>query len=111
MAMLDWNTYRQHLTVRIGEIAKLSPDTIKGYQALTAAGQKTNLLGPKTRELISPAVAAPSGVTAVSRCTPRRRRVTARRGKRSLKRLASRPPSMRVPPLSIPPACWMLMTR
>jgi len=57
MAMLDWNAYRQHLTVRIGEIAKLSPDTIKGYQALTAAGQKTNLLGPKTRELISLAVA------------------------------------------------------
>ena len=56
MAMLDWNAYRQLLTVRIGEIAKLNPDTIKGYQALTAAGQKTNLLGPKTRELISLAV-------------------------------------------------------
>ena len=57
MAMLDWNNYRQQLTVRIGEIAKLSPDTIKGYQALTAAGQKTNLLGPKIRELITLAVA------------------------------------------------------
>jgi AhpD family alkylhydroperoxidase len=57
MAMLEWNNYRQQLTVRIGEIAKLSPDTMKGYQALTAAGQKTNLLGPKTRELISLAVA------------------------------------------------------
>jgi AhpD family alkylhydroperoxidase len=57
MAMLEWNTYRQQLTVRIGEIARLSPDTIKGYQALSAAGQKTNLLGPKTRELISLAVA------------------------------------------------------
>ena len=57
MAMLDWNSYRQQLTVRIGEIAKLSPDTIKGYQALTAAGAKTDLLGPKTRELISLAVA------------------------------------------------------
>ena len=57
MAMLEWNTYRQQLKVRIGEIAKLSPDTIKGYQALTGAGQNTNLLGPKTRELISLAVA------------------------------------------------------
>src|SRR5258705_2541418 len=57
MAMLEWNNYRQQLTVRIGEIAKLSPDTIKGYQALTAAGQKNNLLGPKTRELIALAVA------------------------------------------------------
>jgi AhpD family alkylhydroperoxidase len=57
MAMLDWNSYRQQLTVRIGEIAKLSPDTIKGYQALSAAGVTTNRLGPKTRELIALAVA------------------------------------------------------
>ena len=57
MSMLDWNTYRQQLTVRIGEIAKLSPDTMRGYQALSAAGQKSNLLGPKTRELIAVAVA------------------------------------------------------
>jgi AhpD family alkylhydroperoxidase len=57
MSMLDWNTYRQQLMRRIGEIAKLSPDTVKGYQALSAAGQKANLLGPKTRELISLAVA------------------------------------------------------
>jgi AhpD family alkylhydroperoxidase len=55
--MLDWNTYRQQLIVKVGEIAKLSPDTIKGYQALSAAGQKTDLLGAKTRELISLAVA------------------------------------------------------
>ena len=57
MAMLDWNTYRQQLMVRVGEIAKISPETIKGYQTLSAAGQKTNLLGPKVRELISLAVA------------------------------------------------------
>jgi AhpD family alkylhydroperoxidase len=57
MALLEWNNYRQQLTVRIGEIAKLSPDTMRGYQALSAAGQKSNLLGPKTRELISLAVA------------------------------------------------------
>jgi hypothetical protein len=39
MSMLGWNTYRQQLTMKVGEIAKLSPDTIKGYQALSAAGQ------------------------------------------------------------------------
>jgi AhpD family alkylhydroperoxidase len=33
------------------------PDTLKGYQTLSAAGQKTNLLGPKIRELVSLAVA------------------------------------------------------
>jgi AhpD family alkylhydroperoxidase len=57
MALLERNNYRQQLTVRIGEIAKLSPDTMRGYQALSAAGQKSNLLGPKTRELIALAVA------------------------------------------------------
>src|SRR5258708_35941177 len=57
MSMLDWNTYRQQLMLRVGEIAEISPDTIKGYQTLSAAGQKTNLLGPKIRELISLAVA------------------------------------------------------
>jgi AhpD family alkylhydroperoxidase len=57
MPMLDWNGYRQQLNVRIGEIAKLSPDTLKGYMTLSAAGQKSDLLGAKTRELISVAVA------------------------------------------------------
>ena len=57
MPMLDWNTYRQQLMARVGEIGKISPDTVKGYQTLSAAGQKTNLLGPKMRELISLAVA------------------------------------------------------
>ena len=57
MAMLDWNTYRQQLMVRVGEIGKISPETVKGYQTVSAAGQKTNLLGPKVRELISLAVA------------------------------------------------------
>jgi AhpD family alkylhydroperoxidase len=55
--MQDWNGYRQQLTVRIGEIAKLSPDTVKGYVTISAAGQKADLLGAKTRELISLAVA------------------------------------------------------
>jgi len=57
MSMHDWNGYRQQLTVRIGEIAKLSPDTVKGYVTISAAGQKADLLGAKTRELISLAVA------------------------------------------------------
>jgi AhpD family alkylhydroperoxidase len=56
MSMLDWNGYRQQLNGRVGEIAKLSPDTIKGYQALSAAGQKSDLLGAKMRELIAIAV-------------------------------------------------------
>ncbi len=111
MAMLDWNNYRQQLTVRIGEVAKLSPDTIKRYQALTAAGQKTNLLGPKIRELISLAVAVTVRCDGVSQCTPKRRRGMALRGKRLLKRSASRQPSMPVPPSSTPPVRWTPTSR
>jgi len=55
--MLDWLNYRKQLTGRIGEIGKLSPDTLAGYQTLSKAGQKDDLLGAKTRELIALAVA------------------------------------------------------
>src|ERR1700674_5435306 len=57
MSMLEWSTYRQRLMARVGEIAKISPNTIKGYQTLSDSGRKTSLLGPKIRELISLAVA------------------------------------------------------
>jgi AhpD family alkylhydroperoxidase len=55
--MLDWNGYRKQLMGRIGEIGKLTPDTLAGYQALSGAGKKTNHLDAKTRELIALAVA------------------------------------------------------
>ena len=55
--MLDWLGYRKELIGRIGEIGKLSPDTLKGYQTLSGAGEKTGHLDAKTYELISPAVA------------------------------------------------------
>jgi AhpD family alkylhydroperoxidase len=55
--MLDWNEYRKQLTAEVKEIGPLSPDTIKGYMALSAAGQKADLLGGKVRELIALAVA------------------------------------------------------
>src|SRR6218665_1909369 len=55
--MFDWSGYRKQLAQRIGEIGKLSPDTVRGYRELSQAGDKTNILGPKTRELIALAVA------------------------------------------------------
>lgn len=55
--MLDWQSYRAQLAKRIGEIGHLSPDTIRGYRGLSQAGEKANLLGAKTRELIALAVA------------------------------------------------------
>jgi len=55
--MLDWLGYRKELIGRIGDIGKLSPDTLRGYQTLSGAGEKTGHLDAKTRELISLAVA------------------------------------------------------
>lgn len=55
--MLDWNQYHSDLMARIGDLATATPDTVKGYQQLSAAGQKTNQLDAKTRELIALAVA------------------------------------------------------
>jgi len=55
--MLDWNQYHADLMDRIGDLAQNSPDTVKGYQTLSAAAQKSKLLDDKTRELIALAVA------------------------------------------------------
>lgn len=57
MHMMDWNAYRQQLVAGVGGLAKLSPETVRGYGALGAAGQKTGHLDAKTRELIAIAVA------------------------------------------------------
>jgi AhpD family alkylhydroperoxidase len=55
--MLDWNGYQKQLGGRLGELSKLSPDTLKGYMTLSAANSQTSRLGEKTRQLISLAVA------------------------------------------------------
>ena len=55
--MIDWTAYHKELLARIGELGKLSPDTLKGYKTLSAAGETTQRLSPKTRELIALAVA------------------------------------------------------
>jgi AhpD family alkylhydroperoxidase len=57
MSMLDWNTYRQQVVAGVGEVGKLSPDTVKGYVGLSGAAQKTARLGAKVNELIALAVA------------------------------------------------------
>ncbi len=56
MHMLDWNTYRKQVFAGVGDVSKLSPDTVKGYVTLSGAGAKTNNLDAKTRELIALAV-------------------------------------------------------
>lgn len=51
--MLDWNNYRSELMQRLGELGKLTPETMKGVVATGNAGNKTDLLGAKVRELIA----------------------------------------------------------
>ena len=55
--MLDWNEYHKEIGSRLGELMKLSPDTVRGYRTLSDANAKAGHLGAKTRELISLAVA------------------------------------------------------
>lgn len=55
--MLDWNEYQKQIHATLGDLLKVSPDTVRGYQTLSAANSKTSKLGEKTRQLISLAVA------------------------------------------------------
>lgn len=55
--MMDWNEYHRQFGARVGDLMKLSPDTVKGYQTLSTANSATSKLGEKTRQLISLAVA------------------------------------------------------
>lgn len=55
--MFDWKEYHKELLSTIGQIATLSPDTVRGYSVLSGANAKTGKLDAKTRQLISLAVA------------------------------------------------------
>jgi AhpD family alkylhydroperoxidase len=55
--MLNWNEYRGQLLSGVGGMAKLSPDTVKGYVQLGQASAKTGTFDAKTRELVALAVA------------------------------------------------------
>jgi AhpD family alkylhydroperoxidase len=55
--MQDWNSYRTSVLAKVGDFAKLSPDTMKAVAALGAGPAKTGHLTPKMHELIALAVA------------------------------------------------------
>ena len=57
MHMMDWNTYRRQIVAGVGGLAKLSPETVKAYVAMSSRDQKTAHIDEKTRELIAIAVA------------------------------------------------------
>lgn len=55
--MLDWNEYHAQIQRTMAEIGRTNPEIIRGYRQLSDAGKRTDLLGPKIRELIALAVA------------------------------------------------------
>jgi AhpD family alkylhydroperoxidase len=55
--MLDWINFRNKLAKGIGELRRLSPETVDAYRMASGAGAKTGHLDAKTRQLISLAVA------------------------------------------------------
>jgi AhpD family alkylhydroperoxidase len=55
--MQDWNGYREQLLSRVGDIAKHSPEVVRGFAALEEAPSKSARLDPKVHELIALAVA------------------------------------------------------
>lgn len=104
--MLDWDNYRKELKTRIGELGVLSPETLSGYQALSAAGKKTAHLDAKTRELIALAVAV---TTRCDGCIAVHAAQAAREGatKEEVAEALGWPwRSMPEPPWCIRPACW-----
>jgi len=55
--MQDWNTYRDSLLQRVGDVAKLTPDVMRGLMTIEGAAMKSGRLEPKIHELIALAVA------------------------------------------------------
>jgi AhpD family alkylhydroperoxidase len=55
--MIDWNAYHAQVQAGVAGIAKTSLGIVRGYRELSDAGNKTNVLDAKTRELIALAVA------------------------------------------------------
>lgn len=51
--LLDWKNYRNQLLARVSDLGRLTPATLKGYQALGAAGDQTGHLDTKTRDEVA----------------------------------------------------------
>ena len=46
--MLDWNEYQKQILTTLGELKRLNPDAVRGYQTLSAA--TNGKLDEKTRQ-------------------------------------------------------------
>lgn len=43
MSLMDWNSYRKTLLGRIGDLGKLSPDSVGGYLMASGAGPRPGI--------------------------------------------------------------------
>lgn len=68
--MLDWNNYRSELMQRLGELGKLTPETMKGVVALGNAGNKTDLWAQKCVNSLPWRAQSQPAATAVLLFTP-----------------------------------------
>ncbi|WDG08976.1 carboxymuconolactone decarboxylase family protein [Vibrio campbellii] len=55
--MKDWNTYRDELLAKVGDLANNTPDVVRGLVTMENAAVKSGQLEPKLHELIALAVA------------------------------------------------------
>jgi len=65
--MIDWNEYHKQIGATLGELMKLSPDTVRGYQTLSAANSKTGKLATteEIAEALGVAVAMNAGAALI----------------------------------------------
>ena len=54
---MNWDEYQKQVNANIAQIGRVNRDIVKGYRGLSDAGNTTNLLGAKVRELVALAVA------------------------------------------------------
>jgi hypothetical protein len=47
MAMLNWNDYRNQILGRVGEIGKLSPDTVRAIWRSAVPARSLDILTPR----------------------------------------------------------------
>jgi len=52
--VMDWNQYHKEIGGRVGELGKLSPDTLRGYQTFERRQLEDDKLGEKTRQFNFP---------------------------------------------------------
>ena len=91
---LDWNQYREQPLKAIGDLGRLSPQTVRGYRELSDAGTKTARLDAKTREMIALAAGVTRQCEGCITTPVRAARKPERLQKRSPRRYESRLPSM-----------------